>query len=555
MTDITEPISQTDVQFGPYQVLPSPRAMFAFASGSACTIATLLCIPDAFALIPSAADPLTWFLRILGMWLSAFILWSFSFMGLLYFVRLLSGGILLDCEGLRLWRFGKRIAWGSIKAVGVEPQPVFSRLFCLKPVACRLTIYQEKPGSASLLPEGTAGSQQQKKLVAHHIPSFQFLSCDFVSLFAHICRRSFHFLPDAANVLVARADERKLLKKTYERGRWQRLALSAFIALSLLSFLGRKAVLNYTFNLGNKDFRSENYLAAARNYQMSTAVDPFFAPAFDQLARSEFRLGRTAEAEEHWLRALARKPDMVESKLGLSNIYMQRRQFAKARKLLEQSIRLAPRYTAAYMNLAELNLRLGRYPEAAKLAGMVLKQNEADARANGLLAQALLKLGDANEAAMVLEDARMRDGKVSSFPFVRLVSGEILTAQGRMEEAAGIFEELLGSTPSSLDVLLDLSRVRIAQGRIEEAQSLLARAAGLSRDDPWPLILQAQLALMLNDQDKARELLQTASGLPGQDAQSLASCGKLFAHFKDDEKANLYSAKSLAILNETLSDQ
>ncbi len=547
MTETQEATAKADNQFGPYQLMPNPAAMVNLALGSACTIATLLSAPDAVALIPSSPDPITWLLRVAGMWLSAFILWSFSFLGLLHLVKVLGSGILLDSQGVRLWRFGKRICWSDIKAVAVERQPMFSRMFCLKPVASRLTIYEQKPAGRN--PFGGKGKEAADtcRLAGHNIPSFQFLPDEFTCLLAHISQMSFRFLPDAQDVLIADESCRRALKTTFEKGRLQRLALSLLIAVSLISFLGRKAALNYTFNLANKDFRQQDYAAAANNYQIASAIDPFFAPAWDQLARSEFRQGKTEEAEAHWLKALSRKPDMVESKLGLSNIYMQRRQFDKARRLLEQSIRLAPRYTAAYLNLAELNLRLGRYPEAIKLSSMVLSQSEADPRAYGLLAQAILKLGDVNQAAMLLEEAREQDKKVSKFPFVRLVAGEILLAQGRISEAAGIFEELQKDTPLSGDLLLDLSRARMAQGRLSEAQELLAAASAGNRRDPVPVLLNCQLALMQNDQSRAKELLASAAALDLQDAPSLRSCARLFSRFKEDSRAKTFEAKAFEI--------
>src|SRR5437868_4392663 len=97
--------------WGPFRVQPHPRALARFALGSSCTIALLLCIPDAFGLLPVVANPGIWLLRMFGLFLSALLLWFLGFYSLLLITRFIGGGLNFNHDGLRLWRFGKRMKW------------------------------------------------------------------------------------------------------------------------------------------------------------------------------------------------------------------------------------------------------------------------------------------------------------------------------------------------------------------------------------------------------------------------------------------------------------
>lgn len=105
---------------------PNAEAMMSLALGSATTISTLMCIPDAIGIIPVVPDPATWAVRMLGLWLSACILWFLGFLTMLHFARFAGGGILINENGVKLSRFGKLIFWKNIKAITVEEQPMFS---------------------------------------------------------------------------------------------------------------------------------------------------------------------------------------------------------------------------------------------------------------------------------------------------------------------------------------------------------------------------------------------------------------------------------------------
>ena len=374
---------------------PNTGAMRKLSLGSATTIATLMCIPDAVGIIPLVPDPLAWCIRITGLWLSAFILWSFGFIATLYFARFAGGGILINARGIKFWRFGKTVEWRNIKALTLDTQPLFSIAFGLAGTARRLLVFEEK----------TDKTNSKKKLVPHPVPSFQFSQEEFTSLFAYICDNAMHFVPHSTEAYIFEQEQSQFLRSSGERAAILRKVLSVIIAVGLVLFLGRKASLNYYFNQGTVCFRHENYPAATKNFKTATKIDQTFAAAWDQLARSEFRTGDVGQAEKHWQRALQMKPDLVEAKLGISNILISRNEFKKAELLLEQCAQLAPHNCAVYLNQAVLYQKLGEIETARKLLSTV--RHEAMNNPDTLVKAANIydSIGDRVIALAVLDEA------------------------------------------------------------------------------------------------------------------------------------------------------
>jgi cytochrome c-type biogenesis protein CcmH/NrfG len=120
------------------------------------------------------------------------------------------------------------------------------------------------------------------------------------------------------------------------------------------------------------------------------------------MASCEWRLGNLKDAEKHWKIALQRKPDFVESKIGLSAIMVHQGNYQEARKLLQSAIRLSPTNVAAFMNLANLEV-LSREPqEAQKLLEPIARRDPRNVRAYGLLLRAYLQQGKYTEGNQLI---------------------------------------------------------------------------------------------------------------------------------------------------------
>jgi len=489
-----------------------PRALARLALATAFPIATLLAIPDAISLIPAAADPLRWAVRVIGIWLSALILWFVGFQCVLYLVRLLTLGITIKSAGLKLWRFGRLIPWASIAAVSVEPQVVFSRIFSLKPFASRLALYIEgRPGA---------------RFTTQTVPSFLYQPEQFAALLQVIFQSSFGFLPDSEQVLVAPAETLGRLKRLFTLMRWQKIALSLVISLSLLLFLGRKCAVHFVYALGNKALQQGYPQQARRDYELVISMDPTFAVAWHNLASAEFRMGEVEKACQHWQQAISLKPDFVEPKVSLSFVYMHRRQYEQAANLLERALRVAPRDANVLINQADLNMRLGHTRQAMKIARLVLTQSENNALAICLLAQGKTRLGNPRAALDLIHQASRHSSYPKAGPFCQMVAGEAHMALGELSQAEVLFRAVLNEQPLNVDALLDLAHLRLSRSDFDGAGELLTEACTLNPDDPWPWLMFSQIAARRGERAQSLTYLEKASRLPDQDARSLASAAR-----------------------------
>jgi hypothetical protein len=363
-----------------------------------------MCIPDGIGIIPIVPDAPTWAIRMLGNWLAAFILWFIGFFGMLYFARIAGGGISMNEKGIKFSRFSKTILWSSIKAITVEAQPAFSFVFCLPTTARRLLLYQEKPKDdidrvKAFLAFKSTDHDDDFKLAPHPVPSFQFSDQEFESLFVHVCEKTADFVPNAIETCIFGQDQAKCLRITTERAALLRKILAVIIAISVTTFFGRKASLNYFSNLGNVCLTQGANQKAKNDFLITTKIDPTFAIGWDQLARAEYRSGDVESAEKHWHRALFMKPDLIDAKVGLSSLLINRSEYEPAKKILQQCVRLFPHNSNIYLNLAETYSKLGKRNDALTLLAVIQRESAGNLDVLSRASLIYLELYDTNAAA------------------------------------------------------------------------------------------------------------------------------------------------------------
>jgi tetratricopeptide (TPR) repeat protein len=445
--------------------------MAKLAQATSTAIAWLLIMPDAVALLPNATSVLSWFLKLLGLWISALVLWFVSFLGILHLVRLFGNGVSIDDQGIKLWRFAKTIPWSRIQAVAVEPQIAFSKLFSLHPIATRLTLFEQPARKSKLF---------DLRLVAHNIPSFLFAPADFESLVQTISQHAMGTAADCPNVLLVPAPALKKLRITHRLQAGQRVLVTGLILLGLSTLLGRKAYVNYVYNSGNKELSNQRYAMAKKDYELALRFEPAFAAAWNNLAIAEFDLGDSTAADRHWRKALFYKPDFVEAKVSLAYLLIHQKEFQPAKEFLESALNIAPLNPAALINRSDWNFRLGHYHETLDDARMVLMQAKAEdpvrTKAYCLMAQAKLKLGQPKEALALLSRAGPNGSEhTSEFGYVAdrlIVESQYKAAIGESDQAVELARRATEIAPRSNDA---------KENFIEINKLVRIRAGGLGR--------------------------------------------------------------------------
>jgi Tfp pilus assembly protein PilF len=528
-----------------YQLPANPTALARLSFATAVVIASLVCLQDAVAIIPASSDFSQWVIRVAGLWLSAYLLWAIGFWGLCLLVGIIGGGIRIDRDGIRLWRFGKKVLWKDIRAVGLEEQPVFSGVFLLRPPAARITIYcvrktkpgkKRKPGQPGQIDNPEPDKKATPGLATIAIPSFSFDPGDFNSLFGHITQRAFRFVPDSAKVNISTPAVREDLKKACLTGRVKRIVVSCFIAGSLVFLLGRRALTNYYYNDAYRLLRLEQIESARDGFAKAIAVDPTYAVAWDRLARMEYRLGDAAAAKKHWERALMLKPDLVDSKIGLASIAVKQCRFSDARALLLKSIQLQPRYVNGYLSMADLELRTGSPMKAQKLLQFVLKQEPKNHKATLLLARTKMERDDL-KGALALLSSKPPAPSTMDKQFELLVDAEYLTKVGKFEEARKKLDALERSDSTSYEVFLVAGILHQAMGQDYVAQKYFERALKTRPSEVWPLLYESEMALKAGRRSEADVLMERATNRPVYDSGALVRAAQLLSMVGKQERA------------------
>jgi predicted Zn-dependent protease with MMP-like domain/Flp pilus assembly protein TadD len=188
-------------------------------------------------------------------------------------------------------------------------------------------------------------------------------------------------------------------------------------------------------------------------------------------------LGRLDEAREAYEYALGRGGEDVDLLLGAADFLLRRAGEEPAREDVDAARELARRAG----RIARARADGAGVPEAADVdEADVDPDAEAAGEAALLEGQALLQLGDAQEALARLDEAR---GALPGDLDVRLERGAALFELCRFEEAAAEYREVLAAAPDEPAAHHGLGLALERLGDARRAERHLARARALAPDD------------------------------------------------------------------------
>jgi tetratricopeptide (TPR) repeat protein len=192
----------------------------------------------------------------------------------------------------------------------------------------------------------------------------------------------------------------------------------------------------------------------------TAAKQPGNPRAHFNLAEALARQNRTAEAIQHYERAVALRPNFASAHSNLSHALFESGRTAEAKVHAEEALRANPTLAEAHNNLGnallsngESEAALTHYREAVKL-----KPNSASLVNN--LGAALSQVGLLDEAeAQYQESLRQEPDNPNTYFFL----GNVLARQRRFEEAARCYEQALSLKPDFTRARENLARVRALQ--------------------------------------------------------------------------------------------
>jgi len=269
--------------------------------------------------------------------------------------------------------------------------------------------------------------------------------------------------------------------------------------------------------------RAQLLAAEGRDREVVAALEPIVAQepkmldAWELVAKSLLRTGRTKEAIEAFGKVLALEPLKPETHLALARIFALEHQPARAREHAELAARRDP--AAASEILAELMMDAGRFADAATFATRSIEADPSRYMSHfviGVVAQREGRCPDAIAAfRRAIEAKRAEPHAVVRNLHAGLA--DCLARTGHTADAEREFQAELADVPWSPEGRVGLATLYRSQGRDADARTVLAgvvaRLPQPNADAYWTVV---RAFTVLGDTAAAREWTAKARALfPG----------------------------------------
>lgn len=296
----------------------------------------------------------------------------------------------------------------------------------------------------------------------------------------------------------------------------------------------------------------EQYELASTCYQRAGLLDARSFQWAYYLARIQSALGNDAQAAAAWGKAVALKPGYLPALLKLADSLLGRGEWEESRTIYERVLEQDPQSPLGYYGMGRVQAATGELPEAVKSFQKAFQLSPAFGAAHYALAMAYRDLGDQSRSSRQLQlfqrnpearpplDEPSRQAVDDLKPKARshFTRGVWLKKNGRLLQAAEVFEQALQIEPSAaavhaalLSTYLDLGRLTDAEphyraavkldgglyeahhnwgvlltleGKPEEAAEVFRQALSIN---PFYAESHANLAFILSDQGRRPEAL------------------------------------------------
>jgi tetratricopeptide (TPR) repeat protein len=231
------------------------------------------------------------------------------------------------------------------------------------------------------------------------------------------------------------------------------------------------------------------------------------------------RLGKGDRAVDALHRAAALAPDREEHWLNLTRELMELSRFAEAISAVQDGLRASPKSYALHLRLGAADLSAGHYQEAETVFRNLVEAGDPLPTSYIGLAQVLLRVGRAEEAASELSAAEQKLGGMFLLSYFRGLS---LDRAGKQGEAVPAFQEAIRLNPNSAEAHLGLGKTELTVGRVSDAIVELEEAQHLSPGNVQARRLLSQAYRRAGDAKRAAQYAETsAEAAPGTEGDLL----------------------------------
>lgn len=323
---------------------------------------------------------------------------------------------------------------------------------------------------------------------------------------------------------------------------WRVLALVTILAIPMVS------VVRADFEQAMNYFKSGKYVEAAAEFQTLVDNSPNYDSGYYMLGLSLLKMGKPAEAQQSFNKAIELNGENFGYHHGLAKAYFDQKQYSKAVATLKTSEALAgdtqtkfALYTlrgysyaaleawsdaiddlekakdmkkdgAVMAQLGKAYYGLGHNDKAVVAFREALKVRPNDPASTQLLAESLLNLGakadsDSKKASYYKEAVQVADKylqmKPNSYESNNLVGRAALGSRD-FAKAEQAFSKVLAQKPDYCYAMVNLSKAYIAQKRWADAEGILDDAAKCA---PRMAVVYENLGFVIEKQKRLEEAI------------------------------------------------
>lgn len=297
-------------------------------------------------------------------------------------------------------------------------------------------------------------------------------------------------------------------------------------------------------NLGLLLLESNQADAAAAEFTRALEIDPDHARAHHYLAAALERGGKKDEAIEHYRRAAALDPALVEPRRALLAVLLEKEDLPGASAALDELLRLQPDDPSLLRLRADLFLRQKKGTEALAAYEEYLQKKPDDAETRLRLGRLYREEGKNEDALRHFQAA----GGVKE-------RADTLLALERFDAAIPLYQEALAREPADAGLHAGLGFALLKTKRYQEAAVHLAEAVRLNPQEVEPYNHLAAAFTLAGDLAAAIGVLDARARFAEETPATLFLRARNYDELKQCGAAIEYYEKFLALNRDTRSDQ
>lgn len=274
------------------------------------------------------------------------------------------------------------------------------------------------------------------------------------------------------------------------------------------------------------------------------AKNPACWLAHNGLGTLHANAGNIAEARFHFAKALALKPDAVETLNNFASVLLDQGRPEEAIVYLQKALEVAPQSAMAHYNLGNAQDALGQPETAEKYYRRALELDPGHAESHSNLGCLLYAAGRRQEA---IEEFIQAITLKPAYAEALNNLGAIFLEQGNTAQAESLLWDAVRSKPAYSDAWFNLGNALLRQGRVQEAALAYRRVLALV---PRHALARCRLGTALwhgGDARAALEELASALQLEPDLAEAHRQVGIILAAQGQSEEALAYLRRAVEL--------